>query len=207
MRALADLVFPPSCLSCKRAGSRVLCEPCLASFPWITQMCARCGRPVSRPVSRCADCRTPEPAFSLARAPAAYRGVARDVLMSFKLGGERRAARSMAVMMARCAETMRADALTYVPSSRASMAERGFNTAQELARALSKIVRRPSVRLLRKIRETADQASLDRAGRRMNVNGAFVSALAPSRVMVVGDVLITGVTADSCARALGAAGE
>ena len=206
MRALADLVFPPSCLSCKRAGSRVLCEACLASFPWITAMCARCGRPVPRPVSRCADCREPEPAFSVARAPAAYRGVARDVLMSFKLGGERRAARSMAVMMARCAETMRADALTFVPSSRASMAERGFNTAHELARALSKVVRLPTVRLLRKIRETADQASLDRAGRRMNLAGAFVSAPAPPRITLVDDVMTTGATADACARALRAAG-
>ena len=86
------------------------------------------------------------------------------------------------------------------------MAERGFNTAQELARALSKIVRRPSVRLLRKIRETADQASLDRAGRRMNLDGAFVSAPAPARVILIDDVMTTGATADSCARALRAAG-
>jgi ComF family protein len=206
MRALADLVFPPSCLSCTRAGSRVLCEACLACFPWITEMCARCGRPVPRSVSRCADCRAPEPAFSVARAPAAYRGVARDVLMSFKLGGERRAARWMAVTMARCAETMRADVLTFVPSSRASMAERGFNTAHELARALSKAVRLPNVRLLSKIRETADQASLDRAGRRTNLAGAFASAPAPSRVILVDDVMTTGATADACARALRAAG-
>ena len=169
-------------------------------------MCARCGRPVSRPVSRCADCREPEPAFSVARAPAAYRGVARDVLMAFKLGGERRAARAMAAMMSRCTETMRADALTYVPSSRASMTERGFNTAQELARALSKIVGRPNVRLLKKIRETADQASLDRAGRRMNLDGAFASAPAPPRLILIDDVMTTGATADACARALRAAG-
>jgi len=112
----------------------------------------------------------------------------------------------MAVMMARCTRTMSADALTFVPSSRASMAERGFNTAHELARALSKVVRLPNVRLLRKIRETADQASLDRAGRRVNLAGAFVSAPAPSRVILVDDVMTTGATADACARALRAAG-
>ena len=112
----------------------------------------------------------------------------------------------MAVMMARCAETMRADALTFVPSSRASMAERGFNTAQELARALSRNVRLPNVRLLKKIRETADQASLDRAGRRTNLAGAFISASAPRRLILVDDVMTTGATADACARALRAAG-
>src|SRR2546423_766409 len=111
MRALADLIFPASCLSCRREGSRFLCELCLTNFPWIVEMCARCGRPVSRSVARCADCREPEPAFSVARAPAAYRGVARDVLMSFKLGGERRAARKMAEMMSRSVAAMHGDAL------------------------------------------------------------------------------------------------
>jgi len=206
MRALADLIFPASCLSCRREGARFLCEMCIASFPWIAEMCARCGRPVSRSVERCADCREPEPAFSVARAPAVYRGVARDVLMSFKLGGERRAARQMAEMMSRRAERMRGDALTFVPSSRTSMAERGFNTAQELARGLSRVAGVPCVRLLRKTRETADQASLDRRGRRANLRGAFVSAPSPRRVILVDDVMTTGATADSCARALRAAG-
>lgn len=169
-------------------------------------MCARCGRPTSRPVSACADCREPVPAFTVARAPAAYRGVARDVLMSFKLGGERRAARKMAAMMARYTESMRADAITFVPASRTSMAERGFNTAQELARDLSSETRLRCVRLLRKVRETADQASLDRDGRRRNLAGAFVSLPAPRRILLVDDVMTTGATADSCARALRAAG-
>jgi predicted amidophosphoribosyltransferase len=126
--------------------------------------------------------------------------------MSFKLGGERRAARKMAEMMSRCAAQMQGDALTFVPSSRTSMAERGFNSAQELARGLSRLVGVPCVRLLRKTRETADQAALDRAGRRTNLAGAFVSAPPPRRVILVDDVMTTGTTADSCARALRAAG-
>ena len=206
MRALVDLVFPPSCLSCRRPGVRFLCATCEQAFPWIAQMCARCGRPVVRSVSGCADCRDPVSAFRVARSPAAYRGVARDVLMSFKLGGERRAAREMARMMAGCAQTMRADAITFVPASRASMTERGFNTAHELARPLSRIVGLPAVRLLRKVRETADQASLDRAGRRVNLDGAFASARSPRRVLLIDDVMTTGATADACARALRAAG-
>src|SRR5438270_3382406 len=146
MRTLADLIFPPSCLSCRRPGARFLCVACEAAFPWIAQMCARCGRPTARAVLDCADCREPAPAFSIARAPAAYRGVARDVLMSFKLGGERRAARPMAALMARRARAINAEAITFVPASRTSIAERGFNTAHELARALSPLVRLPCVR-------------------------------------------------------------
>jgi len=206
MRALVDLVFPPSCLSCRRVGPRFLCASCASSFPWITAMCTRCGRPVVRDVSDCTDCRDPRPAFRIARAPAAYRGVARDVLMSFKLGGERRAARPMARMMARSVRDLEADAITFVPASRTSMAERGFNTAHELARALAPLVRTPFTGLLRKTRETADQAALGRDQRRRNLAGAFRAGHAPGRVLLVDDVMTTGATADACARALRAAG-
>jgi ComF family protein len=206
MRALIDLVFPPSCLSCRRSGPRFLCAACTSAFPWINAMCARCGRPVLRPVSACADCRDPVPAFTVARAPAAYRGVARDVLMSFKLGGERRAARPMAGLMVRSVGGLDADVITFVPASRTSSAERGFNTAQELARALAPLVRLPCAGLIRKTRETADQAALGRDQRRRNLAGAFRAGRVAGRVLLVDDVMTTGATADACARALRAAG-
>jgi ComF family protein len=126
--------------------------------------------------------------------------------MSFKLGGERRAARAMAAMMATCVDRSAADALTFVPSSRTSMAERGYNTAHELARALSRDASLPCLQLLRKTRETKDQASLGRAERRENLRDAFVSSPSPRRVILVDDVMTTGTTADTCARALRAAG-
>jgi ComF family protein len=126
--------------------------------------------------------------------------------MTFKLGGERRAAVHMAEAMSGCLRPMDGDVISFVPASRASMAERGFNTAHELARALSSRTRVPCARLLRKVRETADQASLDRRGRRMNLEGAFAARPAPSRVVLVDDVMTTGATADACARALREAG-
>jgi ComF family protein len=126
--------------------------------------------------------------------------------MSFKLGGERRAARPMARMMARNVRDLAADAITFVPASRTSMAERGFNTAHELARSLAHLVRTPCIGLLRKTRETADQAALGRDQRRVNLSGAFRAGHTPRRVLLVDDVMTTGATADACARALRAAG-
>jgi predicted amidophosphoribosyltransferase len=126
--------------------------------------------------------------------------------MSFKLGGERRAARPMARIMSRSVHDLAADAITFVPASRTSMAERGFNTAQELARALAALLCMPCTGLLRKTRETPDQAALGRDQRRMNLAGAFRAGRAPGRVLLVDDVMTTGATADACARALRAAG-
>jgi predicted amidophosphoribosyltransferase len=112
----------------------------------------------------------------------------------------------MAEMMARCVRPLTTDVITFVPASRTSMAERGFNTAHELARALASLVRTPCTGLIRKTRETADQASLGRDQRRRNLAGAFRAGPARGRVLLVDDVMTTGATADACARALRAAG-
>jgi len=126
--------------------------------------------------------------------------------MTFKLGGERRAAPAMASMMLRVARDLDAERLTFVPSSRRSMAERGFNPAEALARPLARALRLPCGPLLRKIRETADQAELGRDARRHNLAGAFHARRTRGRILLVDDVMTTGATGDACARALLEAG-
>jgi competence protein ComFC len=126
--------------------------------------------------------------------------------MTFKLGGERRAAPSMARVMMRATNDLTADVVTFVPSSPKSMGERGFNPAEALARPLSRTLRLPCRPLLRKIRSTTDQAELGRDERRRNLMGAFRARRVAGRVLLVDDVMTTGATADACARALREAG-
>jgi predicted amidophosphoribosyltransferase len=126
--------------------------------------------------------------------------------MTFKLGGERRAAPAMAEIMARATDGLRADVVTFVPSSPASMAERGYNPAEALARPLARTLRVTCRPLLRKIRATADQAELGRDARRRNLSGAFAARGVGGAVLLVDDVMTTGATGDACARALRDAG-
>jgi len=140
------------------------------------------------------------------KAAAVYTGVARDVLMTFKLGGERRAARAMGAYMARAAEGIRADAVAFVPATRASVSARGFNPAEQLARALARNAGLRCAPLLSKVKETSDQAGLGRADRRRNVLDAFSARPTRGRLILVDDVMTTGATADACARALVTAG-
>src|SRR5438105_1625062 len=114
MGVLLELAFPRACLSCRAIGHRGLCPSCDQAFPWITSACKRCGRPAARAVARCPDCRDPAPAFEVARAAAVYAGVARDALMTFKLGGERRSAPQLADYMMRSIQAAQADLLTFV---------------------------------------------------------------------------------------------
>ena len=84
--------------------------------------------------------------------------------------------------------------------------QRGFNQAELLAREIGRRTNAPVRNALRRVRNTASQAGLTSAKRRKNVSGAFQakrrSKLNGSRVLLIDDVMTTGATAASCARAL-----
>ncbi|HXA65093.1 MAG TPA: ComF family protein, partial [Bryobacteraceae bacterium] len=88
--------------------------------------------------------------------------------------------------------------------------QRGFNQSALLASEIGRRTNIPLRNVLRRIRPTATQAGLTNAKRRQNVSGAFHSRPRPSlhgqRVLLVDDVMTTGATAASCARALKMAG-
>jgi len=88
--------------------------------------------------------------------------------------------------------------------------QRGFNQSELLAREIGRRSNVPVKNELRRVRFTSAQAGLTNAKRRLNVSGAFRSkkkhSLAGKRVLLVDDVMTTGASAASCARALKLAG-
>jgi predicted amidophosphoribosyltransferase len=97
--------------------------------------------------------------------------------------------------------------VTWVPLARRREAERGYDQAQALARALARRLGRPCVPLLRRTLATPPQAKRSAAARRAALAGAFRPiAAAPGSVLLVDDVLTTGATAAACADALHDAG-
>jgi predicted amidophosphoribosyltransferase len=132
----------------------------------------------------------------------------RDALVTYKLAGERRAAETFARWLTvPAAGQVKPDAICWVPSSRAALAMRGFDPAREIAEAFGRLVGMKARPLLRKIRETADQAGLGRAERAANLARAFDAPLrVPATVILVDDIMTTGATAGACARALAESG-
>ena len=97
-----------------------------------------------------------------------------------------------------------ADLVIPVPLHPRRLRVRGFNQAAELIRGAGV---KPALSRLARIRHTPPQTDKPPPARMANVAGAFVARnVFGLRVLLVDDVMTTGATADSCARALREAG-
>lgn len=84
---------------------------------------------------------------------------------------------------------------------------RGYNQAMLIARELTSPQRPLDTRLVRRIKPTVSQTTLDRSARQANVQSSFaVVRPAPSRVLIVDDVVTTGATVTAIAQQLRQAG-
>lgn len=160
------------------------------------------------PPTVCAECGTKVPVFSRARCAGIYEGTMREAIHALKFGGCRAMAEPLGDLIASAVLVdpgLCADVVVPVPLHPLRRRERGFNQSELLAR---RVARRLALSCdpgcLRRVHPTDAQSRLTRAARETNVRGAFVctGGVARRRVLLVDDVLSTGVTASECARAL-----
>ncbi len=224
VNTIQDLIFPAGslCPLCGRPGDPgQLCPACLRAWAELgrgMEICPHCGRfgNFSSGAGLCPECEGERPPFVLARGVAPYAGPVRDALHLFKFAGKRELAAPLGALMAALAADhfpcrLFAGAVP-VPLHPSREKERRFNQAALLAAAVARELRLPLVdRALLRGRETPSQTSLSRAGRRVNLAGAFLPGedaprLRGKTVLLVDDVYTTGATAAECCHTLMEAG-
>lgn len=225
LRAALDLVYPPSCIACRRAvaGDAGLCGACWRAVRFIERpFCERLGVPFPQdfgPGLLSPEAAAHPPAYGRARAVAHYDdGPARKLVHALKYGDRLELAGPLGRWMARAGADLlaEADVLVPVPLHRARLWRRQFNQAALLAREIARGSGLPwDAEALERAKATASQVGMTRRQRAENVQGAFAvraegaARLAGRRVLLVDDVLTTGATLNAAARALlraGAAG-
>lgn len=144
-------------------------------------------------------------------APFAYAAPLDHYVQALKYRGTRTLGRALALLVAPSLGGLRAeiDTLVAVPLHGERRRERGYNQAQEIARALARELGLPA--LERGIVRRAATATQTRQGadeRRASVAGAFrvARALTGRRIAIVDDVVTTGATVNALAAELRAAG-
>ena len=137
-------------------------------------------------------------------APFPYEGAARELIHCLKYECVRDAAKVLGYEMAACVKGESFDAMVPVPLHRGRLSERGFNQAELLAQAVSEQNGIPVLPALERLRETGQQAKLQKERRFENMADAFLACakVKGMRLMLVDDVCTTGATARACARVL-----
>ncbi len=160
---------------------------------------------------RCGLCRRGALGFDAAYSFGFYEDTLRELIHLFKYGRIQTLSKPLGRLLALALPRDRAfDVIVPMPLHWRKRWQRGFNQSELLAREIGRRSNVPVKNHLRRVRFTSAQAGLTNAKRRQNVSGAFRSkkknSLAGKRVLLVDDVMTTGASAASCARALKLAG-
>ena len=141
-------------------------------------------------------------------APFPYDGAAKELIHCLKYTCVRDAAKVLGREMAALLSSDSFDALVPVPLYPKRLMERGFNQAELLAQAVGEQKNIPVLPALERLRETGQQAKLEKERRIKNMEDAFQTCkkVRGMRLLVVDDVCTTGATARACIRALSGAG-
>jgi ComF family protein len=191
--SLLKLLFPDRCIQCKRMGE-LLCSTCcqnLKPYPFEPQSIA---------------------GLEAVHIAFVFEGVIRPAIHHLKYYKKRRIGQLLGDMLGDfCqAEQLSADAIIPVPLHHKRKQERGFNQSELLAEQIAKLNRIPLLLGgVERIKVTEQQAHLDAAARRRNMQGAFAwksKQSAPKRILLIDDVLTTGATMAACADVLHQAG-
>jgi ComF family protein len=221
LRFALDFALPQLCPSCREplGDGAGLCAHCWSRLSLIEPpYCARLGIPFAYDPGAgllSMEAIANPPAYDRARAAVRYDDISRALVHSLKYGDRLDLAPTMGQWMARAGRELLVDAHALVPVPlhwRRQWARR-FNQSAALAGVISSLAGVPVVHGgLKRVRATSQQVGESKTERADNVQGAFRVAgeqgpdIAGRRVVLIDDVLTSGATVDTCARALLRAG-
>ena len=218
LNAALNLVLPPLCLSCGQVVDQPghLCPTCWAQVSFISAPhCAACGHPFEFDAGAgalCGACVDDPFPFARARSVFRYDDASKSLILRLKHADRLEGVPAFARWMARAGADLLSpeSVLVPVPLHRWRLWSRRYNQAALLAQSLGRHTGLPvDVLSLIRHRRTPPQGRLGRSERAANVRGAFTvtgSKLAGRPVVLVDDVMTTGITLAECTSALLQAG-
>lgn len=207
LERIISYIAPHICQGCGQTGS-LFCEGCAAALPSLPSRCYGCAA-LSVDSAVCPVCRRRSPLRHV-WVVTPYEGVAKELLYALKFERAGAASRPMALLMAEALPHLSEGMLVVpVPTANVRVRQRGYDQALLLARQIAKQRGYKCTPLLARTGHTR-QVGADKAHRQKQLADAF-RPLSPdkirgARVVLVDDIVTTGATLESAARALKKAG-
>lgn len=216
---LLALLYPPRCVCCDTIlglHEKGCCPKCEKSLPRIKgSSCMKCGKPVAgQEQEYCEDCRKYPHEFDRGKAAFTYTGAMRRSVYRMKHDNRRDYlpfyAEEMVQAVASELPRWRPEVILPIPMHPRRKRRRGYNQSELLAEHISRLTGIPVKKnLLRCVKQTSAQKSLNRKERMKNLEGSMAVAgetIGFKRVLLVDDVYTTGSTMDEAAKVLKNAG-
>jgi ComF family protein len=219
LTGLADIIFPPRCLTCDtiidHSENLPICPSCFSKIKFIkAPLCVCCGIPFSSTDESnhlCGNCLISKPSYSFARAVGYYEATFLEAIHKFKYQGKIAVGKIMGRLMAEydypSLSLSEFTLIIPVPLHVKRLRERGFNQSVILAREIAKKFLIPLDFLtLKRYIYTNSQIHLGKKEREENVRGAFEvthpEKISDKKIILVDDVYTTGSTVKECTRVL-----
>jgi ComF family protein len=208
-----SIAVPERCVGC---GSPVwhfengICNECLYAIKAPEKACPKCSGIVSDGI--CAICgdRFWFPVRNIALTE--YSGRVINIIKSIKFENRRRPCAHLARLSAEKIKYsgIKPDILTFVPASKNTRKNRGFNQSEVIARQISRRLGIPCKKCLKNIGKGPGQKMRGNYDRFIAILGSFkaikTDKFAGKKILLVDDVFTTGATVNECARTLIEAG-
>ena len=201
-----SLIAPFECIICG-IEEDLLCSVCLRNFNTESVYCLNCRQQLNGIDCCSVQCKnhTTNRLYSVS----SYTGITKEIVLCLKSSGMVGIASLMAIMMAKNIPKNSNLIITHIPTASRRVRSRGFDQSALLAREISKITKMPNIKLLLKNNQSR-QVGSSKSQRLKNIQTAFrvqnTKFIKGANILLVDDVLTTGVTVETASRELLRAG-
>ncbi|WP_444994975.1 ComF family protein [Aliikangiella sp. IMCC44359] len=206
----SDCPLCQSTVSTYHKQNGIICHYCHQRLPRQHLACTICALPLfSGPELICGECIKQAPNFRKTVAAFRYEPPIKQFITRLKFNAQREFLPILSQYLCqKIVESYHSDALPQqmipVPLHFSKIRQRGFNQANLIAQSLSQQLKIPMhAHIVKRIRDTSPQTSLDASERHSNLKDAFF-AQPPikSHIAIVDDVMTTGATVSSLSKTL-----
>lgn len=207
------------CLLCGDLNPQRICQQCKIYFQPPQKPCKRCAIPL--PLSGqhhepiCGECLKTPPSYDHVFTPYVYEQPLAKLIQDFKHKGHEHIGRALADLLCESVKTyfeknfsLFPDRIIAVPLHWRRQWQRGFNQAETFASALRDQLGIKELTKVKRLNNTDSQKGLNREQRLKNLRGSFsvIEALGGKNIAIIDDVMTTGATVNTLAKALKHAG-
>lgn len=202
------------CLSCFKeipdSTEFMICDDCTKTLePLGEKLCKKCGEKLNIAGGCINNCEKYHYAFNKNVSLYYYTDTAAKIIKNLKYGNHKYLAKYVAkIMLSQKEKFNDFDILTFVPSSKSRMKERGFNQAEEIAKFIGENLDKPVLPLLIKTKDTIHQAGMTGKDRLINLKNSFSvdknfsENILGKKILIIDDVFTTGSTLNECAKVI-----